>query len=295
MFYDRFALEGEGTANRVHNDVTKPPHGRFRPLPAHFDIISNIMDEQLKALLVQTLTATQPLAEAASVSDARFLVTLLGIYRVSFATLRDIDELASDEGTGPSMLDLARKIMEHGISVEYMILKGKEKMAERFQEYLTVQAHDEIEFFKSIGQDPAHLSPDLQINVADVEKNYAALSKDTRDRKTWAGQSVEGMLADLHKAGALNDFDASRIGIGYVWGSRLNHPNPLVVHGYLEPEEHRLANSFYSRLAILMALSFHLRLATRLIDESRFNASSNIYPEVATEIQAIQTELNTMC
>ncbi len=77
------------------------------------------------------------------------------------------------------------------------------------------------------------------------------------------------MFADLRTAGILSEFDSSRGGEAYVWGCRLNHPNPLVVHGYLEAEEHQLADGFYSRLGILMAIVFHLRLnPASLLDQT---------------------------
>lgn len=250
------------------------------------------MDEKLKALLKRTLVATKPLAEAAAVADTKFLTVLLGIYRISFTTLRDIDYLASFEDTGADILDLTRKIIEHGISVEYMLWKGKEETAGQFQDYLTVQMHQELELLKAIGQDPATLSDDLQIGIAQTESDYAALDKRTRERRTWAGLDFEGMLKALKEAGAIKEADSPRLLSAYVWGCRLNHPNPFVTHGYLNPEEHDAANTFYVRLGITMALAIHLRLTTRLIDESRTAVGSNIYPELAEDIKGIQDDFD---
>jgi len=67
---------------------------------------------------------------------------------------------------------LTRKIIEYGISVEYMLWKGKEEMAERFQKYLAVQVHDEIEFLKSIGQDTVTLNDELRSGVEENEKKH---------------------------------------------------------------------------------------------------------------------------
>ncbi|MBU6321349.1 MAG: hypothetical protein KGI78_02635 [Patescibacteria group bacterium] len=227
-------------------------------------------------------------------ADTKYLVTLLGIFRVSFTTLRDIYYLSQNEGTGPSILDMMRKIIEHGIAIEYMLLKGKEEMAERFQNYLVVQKHEEIELLKAIGLDPAAVSTELQIGIEDAEKEYAALDAGTKKDKTWAGRNFEGMLEDLTKAGAITAHDSPRLVAAYIWGCRLNHPNPFVVHGYLESEEHRIADDFYTKLGIPVAIAVHLRLATRLIDESRTAVGSNIYPEAAIEITAIQKELDSL-
>lgn len=247
----------------------------------------------MKELLERTLNATEALANAASVANTKYLVTLLGIFRISFTTLRDIYYLSQNEGTGPSILDLTRKIIEHGITIEYMILKGKEEMAERFQNYLIVQKHEEIELLKAIGLDPATVSSDLQIGIKEAEKEYATLNASTKKDKTWAGRNFEGMLEDLTKAGAITAHDSPRLVSTYVWGCRLNHPNPFVVHGYLKTDEYQIVDDFCTKLGIPMALAVHLRIATRLIDESRVVVGSNIYPEAVANIVAIQKELDS--
>lgn len=252
------------------------------------------MDDQLKEILKNTIDATKPLAEAAEVGDGKFLVVLLGIFRISFATLRDIEYLSRFEETAPSILDLTRKIIEHGISVEYMLMKGKEEMAARFQEYMVVQVHEEFELFKNAGQDPATISEEHKIDVEENQKEFDALSKKVKDRKSWAGQSVEGMITDLDKADALSEFDISRLLHAYVWGCRLNHANPLVTHGQFDPESVEHANSFYLALGLSIAIAVHLRLATRLIDESRLTVGSDIYPEIAEEVAKIYELLNSL-
>ncbi len=248
----------------------------------------------MEDLLEKTLKTTEYLANAASVANTKYLVTLLGIFRVSFTTLRDIYYLSQNEGTGPSILDLTRKIIEHGVTIEYMLLSGKEEMAERFQNYLVIQKNEEVGLLRAVGLDPAVISKDLRIDIEETQKEYAALGAGTKKDKTWAGRNFEGMLEDLTKTGAITTEDSPRLLSSYVWGCRLNHPNPFVVHGYLESEEQGIANDFYTKLGIPMAIAVHLRLATRLIDESRVAVGSNIYAEVAAEIAAIQKELDSL-
>lgn len=251
------------------------------------------MEEKLKKLMERALIATKPLADAAPVGDTKFLIVLLGIYRISFTALRDIDHLASSEGAGPNILDLTRKMIEHGISIEYMLWKGKEEMAARFQDYLTVQMHEELELLKSVGFDPQSLSAELQIGVEDTEKAYDALPSGTKKDKNWAGVNFEKMLQDLTAAGVIEAADSPRLLSAYVWGCRLNHPNPFITHAYLEPTEMEAANVFSLRLGMIMGLAVHLRLTTRLIDESRHAAGSNIYPEIAAEVGVILNDLNS--
>lgn len=254
----------------------------------------NTMDQKLKELLERALRDTQPLSEAAATHDTKFLNVLLGIYRVSFTTLRDIYYLSSHEEAGSSALDLARKIIEHGITVEYIIMKSKEDMAKQFQDYLWVQAHDEIEFLKLIGQNPADLSEELKLGVEETEKEYNALNQKIKKNKTWAGRSIDGMLEDLYAAKALRDFDFSRLGRAYIWGSRLNHPNPFVVRSYLAQEDQKVADEFYLRQAMFMAIVIHLRLTTRFIDEIRILSQQNIHQDLADKVSAMYQEIDSL-
>lgn len=250
------------------------------------------MEQKLKYFLEKTLKASEPLVNASAPSDANFVNVLLGIYRVSFGTLRDIYYLSSNDDTGSSALDLTRKIIEYGISVEYMLWKGKEEMAIQFQNHLFKEIHDEIEFLKSIGQNPSDQSDDLKLGVEDSEKNFASLNSDAKNRHSWAGVSVDKMVEKLHEAGHLKDFDSSRIGQAYIWGCRLNHVSPFVVKNYMEQEDSRIASSFYLRQAIMFAILFHLRLTTRYIDEIRILSDPNAYPELVADVLSIQTELD---
>ena len=252
------------------------------------------MNKKLKELLEHLLRDTQPLFEAEATHDTKFLNVLLGIYRVSFTTLRDINSLSFHEEAGSSALDLARKIIEHGITVEYMIMKGKEEMAERFQNHLWVQTHDEIEFSKLIGLNPADLNDDLKFGAAEAEKEFENLNSKMKKYKTWSGRSVDGMLEDLCKENALGDFDFSRLGRAYIWGSRLNHPNPLIVRNHLRQEDQEIADKFYLRQAMFWAIVFHLRLTTRYIDEICFLSKQNLYQELADKVSNIYRELNSL-
>lgn len=250
------------------------------------------MEKKLIELLERALKTTTPLAQMAAEHEAAFLNVLLGIYRVSFSTLRDIYYLALNEETGASALDLTRKIIEYSVTVEYMVWKGKEKAAEQFQKYLTVELHHEIEFLKSIGQDTAAQSEELKIGIEDTEHDYAALNANTKSRRSWAGLSIEQMIEALHTAGQLKDFDSSRIGQAYIWGCRLNHVSPFVVRNYMGPEDAKIASDFYLRQAIMFAILFHLRLSTRYIDEMRILSGKDVQQELANSVIALRDELD---
>lgn len=252
------------------------------------------MDDELRLLLERTLQVTVPLAEAAATHDTKFLNVLLGIYRVSFSTLRDIYYLSSNEGAGASALDLTRKIIDYGITVEYMLWKGKDKMAKKFQKHLWKEVHDELNFLKLIDQDQTTQDEQLKINTEEVEREYLTLSSEAKGHNSWAGLSFDKMIEVLHKEGKLKDFDSSRIGQAYIWGCRLNHVSPLVVRNYMETEDSQIASGFYLRQAVMFAIIFHLRLTTRYIDEIRILSGSDVYPELVTNVLSIQNELENI-
>lgn len=64
-----------------------------------------------------------------------FTATLTAISRRNFPILHSIAILADDYLSGDAILDLSRRVFEDMISVEFMIIKGKEKMAEKFIKY----------------------------------------------------------------------------------------------------------------------------------------------------------------
>lgn len=252
------------------------------------------MEQKLKDIIEKTLRATEPLVGAGAPSDANFVNILVGIYRVSFGTLRDIYYLSVNEDTGSSALDLARKIIEYGVSVEYMLWKGKDGMAIQFQSHLFKEIHDEIEFLKSIGQNPADQSDDLKIKIEEAEKEYALLSSDAKSRHSWAGISVDKMVEKLHEAGQLKDFDSSRTTQMYIWGCRLNHVSPMIVKGYRSKEDAKIASSDYLKRALMFATIFHIRLTTRYIDEIRSITGTNDHDDVATGVHQILAEMDTI-
>jgi len=250
------------------------------------------MNEKLKKLVERTLKATTQLAEVGSSHDTKFINVLLGIYRVSISTLRDIYFLSSDEETGASALDLTRKIIEYGVTVEYMIWKGKEKMAEQFQKHMWTEIHHELEFLKSIGKVIETKDKDIEIGIKEAEKEYNYLNTKSKERINWAGLSVEKMVEELHTNGQLRDFDWSRIGQAYVWGCRLNHVSPYVVNKYMGPENAKSASDLYLQMSLVFGILFHIRLTNRYIDEIRSLDNSNVFPEIASEIALIFKELD---
>lgn len=252
------------------------------------------MEKILKDIIEELLRETAPLSEMPSPSESKFVNVLLGVYRISLATLRDIYYLSQREDTGLNVLDLSRKIIEYGIAIEYMIFKGKEKMAARFQDHLWVQTHQELEFLKSIGEVPAGWNSELKQGANDAEKLYEMLNSDTKKNVSWAGISAEKMLEELYASNALEEFDYSRIGQLYVWGCRVNHPNAFIVFDYMNEKTHKPSNQFFFRLGILTAMLFHIQMTKRYIKEIQAIAGADSHSELLDKINAIWKRLNNL-
>jgi len=250
-----------------------------------------ISTQEIKKILIELIENTQNLASSGQPENSsEFLTILLGIYRISFSTIRDIYYLSENKDTGGSILVLSRKIAEHAITVEYMIAKGKDKMTKLFKDHIWVQVNKEQEFFKLIGEDIAANNMEIKIGSDKAKAEYDKLSNDLKKTKTWAGKSIDQMLESLYKRKKLTDFDFTRISEAYVWGSWLNHPNPFVTRSYLNKEDNN--DEYYYRQGLFMAITFHLRLTTRYIDEIILSEEDNKHKELSNRIKSIYARLN---
>lgn len=251
------------------------------------------MKEQLLSNLNKLLKETETLVIASSPGEGRFVNTLLGIYRISFFTVRDIVHLSSNRDSSLSILDLSRKILEYAIAIEYMIMKGKEEYATKFQDYLNVEAHNEIHFFSSIGQDPlkTEIYPE---GVTEIENEYSKFNTKIKQSHSWSGNNLEQQIKSLYDGKFLSDFDNSRLAQIYVWACRANHPSPFIVKGYLEDEGKEILDIFCLNLALVSVISFYIRLTQRYIDEIRALKVGDEYGELVNNIKLIWEEVNAL-
>ena len=98
--------------------------------------------EEIKKLTNKLLKATKPLAEAHPKVDKKYhyVRVIEGFYRRNYFTFLAIRYLADAPALADSAATLVRKMTEDVISIEYMLLIGKEKMAKRFQDFFYIQA-----------------------------------------------------------------------------------------------------------------------------------------------------------
>jgi flagellar motility protein MotE (MotC chaperone) len=247
------------------------------------------MDEQLRNLAIKVLQTVRPLVQEPNAQNTDFSDITLGILRNSFAALRDILLLSENLDTGNSALDLARKMIENMVSVDYMFLKGKEQMAHRFKEYISVQLHDEFEFLKSIG---ANFTQEEDERLQEINSDYAQLETQTKKDQSWAGRSTEGMLEDLYEKEKVSNFDFSRLGRAYIHGCQQNHLNPLTIslHG---TEDSNAASSLQNlKEAHFCGAITLIRLSHRYIGEVSEINSARSHQEIAAELTRLFESMN---
>src|SRR3989304_4988641 len=102
---------------------------------------------EIKGLMDKLLKATHHLAEVHPIVNRKYhyVRVVEGFYRRNHFTFLAIRYLADAPALADSAVVLTRKMTEDVISIEYMLLKGKEEMAKRFQDFFYIQAYQEIE------------------------------------------------------------------------------------------------------------------------------------------------------
>lgn len=257
-----------------------------------------ITTEELQNIVNDLLDATHPLAESHPLPthQSTFLRILEFTFRRNYFRLLAIHKLCMNKELADSALDITRSMLEDVISIEYMIAKGKKEMAEVFKDFLWVQMHQNLEFFKILGRDPKEIG--MEVNEEEIEKNYQRvrpnfIHKPTgKDLRSWAGKEIEKMLEELQQLGSLGEFDISRTGMGYVFGNWKNHFNPYDVTGYMQQDIRNEGITLALGQSLVFSATCLYRLTTRYIDEIRYGANENLHEDVATKIKKIWERMN---
>jgi hypothetical protein len=240
------------------------------------------------------LADTQPLFDAPAASDEKFSNVFLGIYRISHETSSAVCDLA-ETGRGSAVLALSRKNLEYLIALEYMLLKGKEEMAEKFQAYLYKEVHDEVQFMQTIGVDLTSMGDEFCRGAEMYEKEYKKLNSKMKRRKNWAGLSIEEMMLELHGSGDIKDYDNVRLTNAYIWGCRASHVSSSSVRLFMSSEDHQASNAAYLEHGLVYSLIAHYRLSCRYVDEIRSHAAEEDYPDVVHVLKEAWKVMDAQC
>ena len=244
-------------------------------------------DEQ-KKLTQDLLNTTKSFMEGSLQCKGRYQMALIGIARKNYNRLSSINFLSSDPANADAMLDLARGLLEDLISVEFMKLKGKELMAEKFFKYTAVEQKKDLEFLTRNGVKP---NDALTTNT---ETAFEAVKKDFEFKpgvmaRSWTKCSVENMIDELLKHGVLRDFDKDMLLQGYIMGNRKNHLSPLDALSFLSDQTRsvQVDTGLGTGLTFATVCFFKIvsELAQELGNRELLNSITKMWEEMNTKIE----------
>ncbi len=112
--------------------------------------------EEAKVLAEKTIDATHPLTNGSNKRTNQFSNVVYGTHLRSYLNLYTMYFLAKlckpeeKMAFGSVCMDLSRSLLENVISLEYMLYKGKEEMAQKFLDYGFVEAKRDNKFAESV-------------------------------------------------------------------------------------------------------------------------------------------------
>lgn len=239
--------------------------------------------KEIKILIDKLLNSTKPLAESHPKVDKKYhyVRVVEGFYRRNHFTFLAIRYLVDAPALADSAGVLTRKMTEDVISIEYMLLKGKEEMAKRFQDFFYIQAYQEIEQRKRLGYDIPS-GEDMIKLMKRVEKLKSLFWHDKSGEfmHSWSGLSAEQMWIELAKNKVFKKHDVHSVLLGYTYGSWKNHPNPADVLTYMTNELRYAFSSATLKQATILGMMDYIRLTTRYIDEIREIKQKDVYEDI---------------
>jgi len=246
--------------------------------------------KEIRDLMDKLLNATRPLAEVHPNVDKKYhyIRVIEGFYRRNHFTFLAIRYLADAPALADSAEVLSRKMTEDVISIEYMLLNGKEEMAKRFQDFFYIQANQEIEQRKRLGYE-VPTEAEMSKLIARVEKLKPKFwhEKSKSFMHSWSGKSAEQMWVELAKAKAFGEHDIKVVLLGYTLGSWKNHPNPADVLTYMTNDLRAASSESSLKQATVLSMMDYIRLTTRYIDELRAIRQRNVYENINKVIKEV--------
>lgn len=252
--------------------------------------IKKLTLEKIKELIDKLLRATNPLAGSHPKVDNKYhyIRVLEGFYRRNTFTLLAVRYLTNQPALADSASVLVRKMTEDVIAIEYMLLKGKEEMAKRFQDFFYIQAHQEIEQRKKLGYDiPSKEEMDDLLGKVKKLKPQFWHEKSNQFMRSWSGKDFEQMLIDIAKAKVFQKHEIHNILLGYTYGSWKNHPNPADVLSYMTNELREESSRAALKQATILGIMCLIRLTTRYIDEIREIKQKNVYENINKVVKEV--------
>lgn len=218
-----------------------------------------------KELTGNLLSTVKNFVEGKLQAKGRYQTILIGITRKNYNRLSSIGFLASDIANADAMLDLARGILEDMVAVEFMKLKGKDTMADKFFKYTAVEQKLDLEFLTR-----NDVKPDKDL-IKSTEADFESVRKDFERgagiSRSWAKCSVEEMIDELVKHGILKDFDKNMLLQAYIMGNRKNHLSPLDTLSFLNNQARSMQIDTGMGTGLMIGVISFFKIVTELAQE----------------------------
>jgi hypothetical protein len=269
----------------------------------------------IKILTRKLLDATHQLAEGSNnyKSASLFARVAEGTFRRDYLTLYTMFYLAEHEkpeartAFATSCMDLCRRVHEDLISLEYMLLKGKEKYAQKFMDFAAVERKRDMDYLDAVGAplDQQFKKPidenydkvkdqfldtsgkakkkgwielteflksegeiDSRVEQKiEVELNKRFTNVNEQPRKAWAGLDVEGMTEELVRGGVIDAFQQGILIQTYIKGNQKNHFSPTDIQAFLYTELYNQTNDADLFLSLVVTTIAITRMARIFADE----------------------------
>jgi len=199
-------------------------------------------------------------------NSSYFQYILIGIARREFPILHSIGLLANDPLSGDAILDLSRRVFEDMISIEFMLVKDKEKQAYKFMEYSHVERWLDLEYLKKLGikSDP-ELEKQVEEDFLKVKPKFL-YKKDVSH--SWSKTPLEKMIEELVKEKVLTDKDTANLLQGYTLGNRKNHLSSGDVSSFLDKAEREKNLKGSSEIGTAIAIISYIRILKVYAEET---------------------------
>jgi hypothetical protein len=194
-----------------------------------------------------------------------FPTVLLAILRRDYPVLHTMNLLKDDEMSGDSIIDLSRRLFEDMISVEFMILKGKEKYAQKFIEFSTVERWNDLQYLKKIGaEQDKNMEEEIERDFLLVKDKF--MFKDEVAR-SWAKMQVDKMLELFVKEGKIDNVMLANLSQGYIVGNRKNHLSSYDTQIFADKDRREKEINNAGNVGIGIALVCYIRLLALYAEE----------------------------
>lgn len=246
--------------------------------------MDNILIQNFGITCKKLLDITTKLVEGPNKTSDKFSRVMEGICRRNYFKLHSIMVLYPDEFTGDAIMDLSRGMIEDMICVEFMKLKGKDNMADKFLDYSNIEQKIDMDFLlENKSEVDEQLLQKTNEDFERVKDKF--MRKPGEISRSWASCDIEHMISELLKNNILSDFDRNMLLQAYIIGNRKNHLSSIDTLSYISDDFREHMKNTSKETGLLFSLVSYIKVA----DEFACQIQKE---EVSNDLKSILLELN---